>query len=329
MLSLHLFRVCFISQGVAMSRRLEGFDYSRPLFYMVTLKCNKGAVPLSEIVSPGRCSLNSITRAFTNCILNFHCVCNSIEKISCFTIMPNHIHLLIKLKQMEQSSALPLRLELVVDQLMFDLENRYSEVTGFRHKVFDDNWHDWIVTRRGQLEAFTRYFRENPCRRWTRSMHSKYFNQVKEVEFLGRKWFGYGNTSLVEYPVLLPIYGSRQWTEEDAAWRNVMFIASRIGPGGVGVGTFMSPCERACGNVLGLRGGNWIVLSPNGFGPYWHPDTKHEAFCAQGRMLFLTLYPEEQRVLSSTELYTRCHDMVKIVVEGLKPNEQESYGQNS
>ena len=36
-----------------MGRRLTGFDYSRPLFYMVTVTCHAGRQALSEIVAPG------------------------------------------------------------------------------------------------------------------------------------------------------------------------------------------------------------------------------------------------------------------------------------
>ena len=55
-----------------MGKRLTGFDYSRPMFYMVTIKCRKGVRALCEIVAPGKCLMNAITRAMVNCIRNFH-----------------------------------------------------------------------------------------------------------------------------------------------------------------------------------------------------------------------------------------------------------------
>ena len=55
--------------------RLSGFDYSRPMFYMVTLKCLPGRQALSAIVDPGRCEMNLTTRAFVNCIRTFHMGC--------------------------------------------------------------------------------------------------------------------------------------------------------------------------------------------------------------------------------------------------------------
>ena len=71
-----------------MGKRLTGFDYSRPFFYMVTIKCLKGVQALSEIVAPGRCQLNAITRAFVNCIRHFHEECLAIAAIECFRSCP-------------------------------------------------------------------------------------------------------------------------------------------------------------------------------------------------------------------------------------------------
>ena len=60
-----------------MGKRLTGFDYSRPYFYMVTIKRCKGIAALSEIVAPGRCQMNAITRSFVNCIRHFHEGCKA------------------------------------------------------------------------------------------------------------------------------------------------------------------------------------------------------------------------------------------------------------
>ncbi len=86
--------------------RLAGFDYSRPMFYMVTLKCLPGRQALSTIVEPGKCEMNPTTRAMVNCIRTFHQGCAAIEPIECFTIMPDHVHLLF-LSLYEPSAAKP------------------------------------------------------------------------------------------------------------------------------------------------------------------------------------------------------------------------------
>ena len=315
-----------------MGKRLTGFDYSRPMFYMVTIKCRAGVQALCEIVAPGKCQMNAITRAMVNCIRNFHLGCEQIAPIECFSIMPDHIHLLIRI--VDRSKALKedaagtsastsrkssapirlLRLETIVDLLMQALEGRYREVTGLREQAFEASWHDWIVTAEGQLAAFTRYIRENPRRAFLREENRRYFTSVRRVSFAGREWFAYGNAAILELPVIEPFRCSRKWEEEGAEWREAVGRAERIGPGGAGCGTFMSPCEKACGNAIYQAGGALIVLSPEGFAPRWHPPRNKEALCAQGRMLFLSLWEPCAARPDNATLYRRCHEMGDILL---------------
>ena len=328
-----------------MGRRLTGFDYSRPLFYMVTVKCHDGRQALSEIVAPGKCQMNAITRAMVNCIRSFHLGCRAIAPVECFSIMPDHIHLLIRIVEQTGASRLgksktlmtgagvggaangdyaggggaeapksfapviPLRLEAIVGMLMQALEGRYAEVTGRREEVFEAGWHDWIVMAEGQLAAFTRYIRENPRRAWLRQENRRYFSQVRRVAFAGREWFAYGNAALLELPEIEPFRCSRKWAEGGPEWREAVGRAARIGPGGAGAGTFMSPCEKLCGNEIFKAGGALIVLSPEGFGPRWHPTRNKEALCAKGRMLFLSLWEAQAARPDNATLYRRCHEM--------------------
>ncbi len=184
--------------------------------------------------------------------------------------------------------------------------------------VFERAWHDWIVKKEGQLAAFTRYIRENPERAWLRRQNRQYFGRVRKVSFLGREWFAYGNLAILDLPMLMAVKGHRATKPGTPEWNALVESCSRIGPGGAGVGTFMSPLEKECGNAIAKAGGKWIVLSPEGFGERWHPPREKERFCAEGRMLFLSLWPPMERQPTKQELYQRCHEMGDIVVEGLK-----------
>ena len=83
----------------------------------------------------------------------------------------------------------------------------------------------------------------------------------------------------------------------------------------------MSPLEKACGNAIAKAGGAYVVLSPEGFGPRWHPPREKERFCAKGRMLFLSLYPADTKKPDKATLYTRCHKMVDLANEALPSSE--------
>ena len=345
--------------------RLSGFDYSRPMFYMVTLKHLPGRQALSAIVEPGKCEMNPTTRAMVNCIRTFHQGCAAIEPIECFTIMPDHVHLLVKIRDqigaqlvgdggagqrggagawgagagqgsgagawggaagVSPRSFAPtiLRLETIVELLMQALEGRYRETTGIREQVFDAKWHDWIVAASGQLAAFTRYIRENPKRWWLRHINRQYFTQVGRLPLAGREWFAYGNPALLELPVVEPFQCSRKWAKDGPEWSAALARAGRIGPGGAGIGTFMSPCEKECGNAIFKAGGSLIVLSPEGFAERWHPARSKEALCAEGRMLFLSLYEAQASKHDNATLYHRCHEMGDLAAAALGREEQNS-----
>ena len=302
--------------------RLQGFDYSRPYYYMVTLRLIDGHAALSAIVAPGRCQMNEITKVFVHIIRCFHERVSGLEPIECFSVMPDHVHLLFKIAGETEGKTLSFTsagqpLGFYVEQLTAALSQAYwsktlsseSGGTNSLASVFHPDWHDWIVKCEGQLAAFTRYIRENPERCWLRRTHREYFQRVNEIDFLGRKWYGYGNAKLLSLPVLEPFKCSRKWAEGGKEWNAAVQRASRIGPGGAGVSTFMSPCEKACGHAIGLAGGRWVVLSPEGFGERWHPGRQYEKFCAEGRMLFISLWPAMAREPTRAELYKRCHEL--------------------
>ena len=330
--------------------RLRGFDYKSPYFYMVTLKRLKGLAAFSEI-GPNGLVENAITRAFTAAIRGFHLKWRCCEEISPFVIMPDHLHLLFKIRAIPDRVALGV----LVSQLAKALSNAYwqgvaaaspnraacpnragwggapglaggasapprgqSRETPALRPIFEESWHDWIVKKEGQLAAFRRYIRENPARAALRRANARFFQQVAPVDFLGRRWFAYGNRALLDLPVLVPFKGHRATAEGSPEWNALVESAARIGPGGAGVSTFMSPLEKACGNAIARAGGGLVVLSPEGFGPRWHPPREKERFCAAGRMLFLSLYEATTRQPTRKELYDRCHEMVDLAQAGLK-----------
>lgn len=298
--------------------RLYGFDYKTPFYYMVTLKRLNDLLPLSQIGPEGLVE-NEITAAFNAIISSFHRTWHCINAITSFVVMPDHIHLLIRIRDVQPRKSLPI----LVWQLARALSRAYWEIAGPSAEgarplpIFASEWHDWIVKKRGQLETFRRYIAENPTRAWLRRANAHYFGRVSEVDFCGRRWFAYGNAALLDLPVIQPFKCSRSLVKDSPEWNAFTAAAARIGPGGAGVGTFMSPCEKECGNAIARAGGSWIVLSPEGFGPRWHPPREKERFCATGRMLFLSLYEAMTRQPTRAELYHRCHEMIDLALTGL------------
>ena len=212
-------------------KRLRGFDYKRPFFYMVTLKRRPELAAFSQISDeappapqnahgrPRYLVENEITKAFARVIREFAAKWWGLWPIDCFVIMPDHIHLLIRIK--DTGDQMPLGS--YVYQLMKALAGEYWRLTGQAPQsavqrtgagtakrleqgksvagaassappapVFERAWHDWIVKKDGQLAAFTRYIRENPERAWLRRARRSAFAQ-KGACFssrFGRRWNG-------------------------------------------------------------------------------------------------------------------------------------------
>ena len=341
--------------------RLPGFDYRRPFFYMVTLKKLPGIGEFSRIIASDDPPSDNryleptpIHTAFSRIIRGFAGKWRGIAPIECFAIMPDHIHLLLKIEDTPDRLALGK----YVYQIEKALAREYWDRTGSPEPdgtgpatlagaagaeeaeggesvagavpsapdpagppppIFAREWHDWIVKKDGQLAAFTRYIRENGMRAWRRQRNRRYFTTVRDIVFAGRTWHAYGNAELLDLPVLEPFRCSRSWAEGGPEWSEALARAERTGPGGAGVGTFMSACEKVCGNAIFRAGGSLVVLSPEGFPPRWHPPRNKEALCAEGRMLFLSLYEPQAARLDNATLYRRCHEMGDLI-RRLGPN---------
>ena len=106
-----------VKQVRATMKRLKGFDYTKPYFYMVTLKRDRGLLPFSEITREkeppkdekgrGRYLIaNELTAAVAQVIREFHTKWWGLWPIDCFIVMPDHIHLLIHIKDTGDQLAL-------------------------------------------------------------------------------------------------------------------------------------------------------------------------------------------------------------------------------
>ena len=97
---------------------------------MVTIRRNDGYPALSRVCGDAARSHylegNWITRLFVDIIMTFHETWYCIEPIRCFSIMPDHIHLLIKIRDIEKRVSLAV----IVRMLMRALEKGYFALAG-------------------------------------------------------------------------------------------------------------------------------------------------------------------------------------------------------
>ena len=93
-------------------------------------------------------------------------------------------------------------------------------------------------------------------------------------------------------------------------WREALSRAAGTGPGGAGVGTFMSPCEKPAATPSTRP----AASSSSCFFGRWHPSRAKEILCAAGRMLYLSLWPPQSARPDNATLHRRCHEMGDLLL---------------
>lgn len=305
--------------------RLEGFDYSSPYYYMVTLKKREGIAPFSRNVE-GTILETPITKALIKTILDFHKTWFVVEPIRPFAIIWDHIHLLIKIRNIPERR----HLGKIIQPLMKALSEAYwsaapqvpvpTSSSGASSPpspspIFKREWDDRIILHKGQLFNENRYIIENAARHYRRQVNRDFFRVIPGVSWLGHDWFAYGNLDLLETPVIEPFRCSRSIAEGSREWLMVKERASRIGEDAAGIGTFMSPLEKVARREIIEANGNLIVLEPQTYAERGHPPREYEKLCADGRALFLSLWPAETKKLDKPTMYKRCHELGDIVTK--------------
>lgn len=297
--------------------RLPGFDYTTPFYYLVTLNAKKGLEPFSILTEETARGIrkNPITSRMIGVIswMNRKAYSHRMT-ITNFVIMPNHLHLLIKIADGER------RLSLIdgVQKLKAVLSSAYYKALHLPAgpAIFDDRWHDWIVCQRDSLKVFTDYVMDNP-KRWlyrkahTDSCHPREYRTDRAV------WTCIGSLSPKKTPVRAPVICSRSITPGSDLWNQWERFAQRLGPGTLAVGTFMSPCEKMVRDEVLKAGGGLLHLIPRGISPKGHASAEDEPLLAAGRLTIMTPFPYEDRVLTSKELHDRCHTTLRQIALSL------------
>ena len=150
--------------------RLKYFDYSTPGAYFITICTQNRKCMLSHIVgaiheSP-EVQLTEYGKIADKIINNLPE--KSYVVIDRYVIMPNHIHLILVIKDSEETRAIresPLRSRSVISKTIGyikmntskEIHNKYGDVW-----VWQRGFHDHIIRNRNNYEKISKYIHENP-----------------------------------------------------------------------------------------------------------------------------------------------------------------------
>ncbi len=159
--------------------RLKGFDYSSKGIYFITI-CVKdkhellGSIDVGAIINRPQQSEMNVNRVIlseygmiTDCAIRAIPIHYSNVVVDKYVIMPNHIHMLLHVNDLESAGRLiiaPTSMSVVIQQL----KRQISKQMGF--SMWQKSYHDHIVRDEIDYLRISRYIDENP-QKWLEDMY--------------------------------------------------------------------------------------------------------------------------------------------------------------
>lgn len=171
-----------------------------------------------------------------------------------------------------------------------------------QHALFEEDYDETILRRRGQLQAMIRYVHNNPKHRWLKQRHPDRLVPIRGIMIAGRSYDAIGNVTLLGLP-RQQVWVRSRW--DDATRRNYqngsIVKARRFH---ALVSPFISPHEAAVRDVALQEGHAIIVLTDNGFSDYTQCPGGLYDYCVKGQVLLLV--PSELPHIANKGVITRA-----------------------
>lgn len=158
--------------------RLKNYDYSQPGYYFVTI-CTRVRYEniLCEIVPVGgaalgapsfqhpstpQINLTSVGQIVEKYVQNMDQVYENRVKIDCYTIMPDHIHLIIQLCHLEGGPPRAAAPTVALPHVINTLKALSTKQIGY--SIWQRGYHDHIIRNDADLQATREYIQNNPLK---------------------------------------------------------------------------------------------------------------------------------------------------------------------
>ena len=317
----------------SMLRRCVGHDYTERMMYMVTM-VTEGRHPLFGRVlgrsdapegssDAPRIELSELGRHVESCWHEIAVRHPQIELIA-LQMMPDHLHGILFVKE---------RLELPLGKVLLGFKQgcnkAYREVSPVvpsvavlqqqtkpdRHHglLFAPGYNDKLLLRKGQLQCWKDYLRDNPRRLLMKREHPDLFRVQQNLMVGTQQFSAIGNRFLLDRPVLVQVQCSRSLTDEQIAARAEEFLA--LGRGGaVLVSPSISKGEKRIMRAAFEDGLPLIILQENGFTDLAKPGGKRMEACQRGQLLLLAPWEHHnERLAISRSQCLSLNDMAKAI----------------
>lgn len=153
------------------------------------------------------------------------------------------------------------------------------------HALFEEDYDETILRRRGQLKTMIRYVHNNPKHRWQKQRHPQLLIPIRGIMIAGRSYDAIGNVTLLGLARHQVWIRSRWDDTTRRQYQNDCIIKARRYH--VLVSPFISPHEARVRDVALQEGHSIITLTDNGFTDYTQCPGGLYDYCVNGQVLVL------------------------------------------
>ena len=169
--------------------------------------------------------------------------------------------------------------------------------------LWSKGYTDGILDRKGQLETWKNYLRDNPKRLLIKRLFPDYFRVQRHVKVGAYECSAIGNRFLLSKPLRLQVQCSRSMTPEKIA-EACDYYLQQARAGAVLVSPCISPGEKHIMRTAFEAGYPLILLQENGFSDLAKPNGAKFEACAKGQLLILA--PWEHHNYHTTISRAQC-----------------------
>lgn len=169
--------------------------------------------------------------------------------------------------------------------------------------LWSKGYTDGILDRKGQLETWKNYLRDNPKRLLIKRLYPDYFRVQRHVKVGTYECSAIGNRFLLSKPLRLQVQCSRSMTPEQIA-EACDYYLQQARAGAVLVSPCISPGEKQIMRTAFEAGLPLILLQENGFSDLAKPNGAKFEACAKGQLLIIA--PWEHHNYQTTISRAQC-----------------------
>lgn len=175
----------------------------------------------------------------------------------------------------------PSRIDAFLRQLMLLSSARIKS----QHALFEPDFDETLLRRKGQLRAMIDYVHNNPVHRWQKQRNPGWLVPIRGIMIAGRRYDGIGNVNLLGLS-RWQVHVRRAW-DDDARRRYMNECVVKARNGSALVSPFISQHEAAVRDFCLSEGHSVIVLVDNGFAEYAQCPGGLYDYCVNGQVLVL------------------------------------------